>query len=125
MGLADLICQAADSAKATPVVKPCSCPELPDLDGKVFACRVTAQTWTEFAQDIPTGRDPYAAVRFLLYALCDETGNRAFENNAMQLAKLSQLPAVVIRRWKSIAEDLNFMGDVAEDAEKKSDAEAS
>lgn len=125
MQLSDLIHAAADAAKATPVVKPCPCPELPELDGKVFACRVTAKTWTEFAQDIPAGRDPYAAVRFLLYALCDEQGKRVFENNALHLAKLSQLPAIVIRRWKEIAEELNYAGAIAEDAEKKSDAEAS
>lgn len=112
-------------AKAAPVIKPCPCPEFPSLDGKVFAKRVSATTWVAFVRDIPTpGVDPYAMTRFLLFALCDADGKPIFERDAMAMAALAELPAVVIRRWKEIAEALNpFGGD--DDEAKKSEPAAS
>ncbi len=102
-------------------ILPCPCPELPDLDGRVFARGIPTHLYTSFVADIPTGRDPYVVVRPLLYSLCDKDGNRIFDNNATHLAWLNDLDCSITLRWRKVADSLNHDGAATEDLEKKSD----
>ncbi len=119
--IAELI---AKQAKRAPTIMPCPCPELPELDGKVFAREIGTDVYTSFVADIPTGKDAYVVVRPLLYSLCDESGKRIFENDAMAMAYLLKLPSKVILRWREVSDSLNYEGKAAEELEKKSEPEA-
>lgn len=120
MRLDQEIFAAAESLAAE--VEVCPCPEIPALDGKVFARRMDTNTYVAFAKDIPDGSDPYPVTRLLLFALCDAKGQPIFERDAMGMARLNKLPAVVTLRWKRIVERLNYMGQFAADIEGKSEA---
>lgn len=110
----------ADFAATAPQAEtvPCPCPEVPAMDGKIFARAIDGNVYADYAKSIPrNSRDAYWIVRPMLWALCDEKGARIFENDAMDMARLMKLPVKVLLRWKAIIDRLNY--DTQEDEEEK------
>ncbi len=98
--------------------------EIPERDGHVFVCRITAQEREQW-EKVFTGtddNDPNTRGSFVWLTLCDETGERLFVGEDKQIAPFAQKDALFVSRiFKAAIKHNGMATEFGEETAKNSE----
>ncbi len=98
--------------------------EIPERDGHVFVCRITAQERERWEATFrgTDDKDPNTRGSFACLTLCDETGTQLFAGDDEQIELFAHKDAVFVGRiWKAAIKHNGMATEFGEETAKNSE----
>jgi len=93
--------------KAAPVVLAVPTPELPELDGQIFATRVSPRAMSKCWQDSAEEKQIDERARFVVLVACDKDGSRIFEDRDVLWLSTCELLTPMVERLYWAGREVN------------------